>query len=310
VVWGAAASCKSFLAASMAVAVASGRPWFGKTVKPGVVLYIVGEGGTEAFARRLRAAATAVGVNLDNLPLWLESPAVDLTSPAKLEAVWEPWDTIAPDFVIVDTLSRCLPGDENSQEVMQGFVGACDAIRTRYEAPVLVLHHANVKNQMRGSSVLRGAADVEIHVWRTQGMIHLKANKLKDLDTEGFEPSHITPKVVDCLERGDYVLDEFGDKVTTLVLPEENEAGGVPEMVSGVFFGLWDSRPEGTAVGYKEWFEASGLPATSFKRALTIILNEPRNYQIVKAARGQYIVRGEHVEHPGETYRMPLGEGE
>lgn len=289
VLWGAPGAYKSFVAASMAVAVAGGKPWFGKAVRAGVVLYVVGEGGVIPFSRRLRAAASEVGLALDTLPLWLQAPAVELTGPDTASRLWAEWDAIAPDLVVVDTLSRCLPGDENLQETMQGFVAACDAIRERYSAPVLVLHHANARNQLRGSTVLRGAADVEIQVWRKDGGLHIQANKLKDLDTADWEPEFLAPKRVDCRDAaGELILDEFGDKVTTLVLPETADAGEGVARVVDAFEALVATRPAHQAVGYKEWFEATGLPATSFKRALGKVLEEPDRFHIRKAARGQY----------------------
>lgn len=296
VLWGAPGSCKTFVGISLAVCVAGGRPWFGRQVRKGPVLYIVAEGGIEQFKRRAVEAAREVEIPLEGLELALWPYAVDMGSPARLEAFWEVWDTVQPVLVVVDTVSRCLPGDENKQEVMQGFVGACDAIRARYGCSVLTIHHTNKQNMLRGSSVLPGAADVSLHVWRAPDghgrvPITFKPHKLKDLPIEDFEPRTIYPHVADVRDTtGTLVLDEYGDRVTTLVLRETPQARENVEKAAAAFETLAATRDKLQCVGYREWLEACSdtmSPAT-FKRALGSVIGDPKQWGIAQVARGQY----------------------
>lgn len=300
VLWGAPGSCKTFVGISLAVCVAGGKPWFGRQVRKGPVLYIVAEGGVEQFKRRTVEAAREVETPLEGLELALWPSAMDMGSPSRLEAVWEVWDTVQPVLVVVDTVSRCLPGDENKQEVMQGFVAAVDAVRDRYGCSVLCVHHTNKQNMLRGSSVLPGAADVSLHIWRQQDghgrvPIYFKPHKLKDLPTDDFEPKIVYPHVSDVRDtRGDLILDEYGDRVTTLVLRETPEARENVMKVAAVFEALAASRDVLQCVGYREWLDACAdtMSSATFKRALGTVIGDVKTWGIVQVAKGQYAKSG------------------
>lgn len=300
VLWGQPGCGKTFTGISLSVAVAGGKSWFGRKTRKGPVLYIVGEGGIELFKRRVIEAARDAGVGLDDLPMALWASAVDMSNPTKLEPLWPEWDTVSPVMVVVDTMSRCLPGDENKQETVQGFVGACDAIRSRYGASVLVLHHTNKQNMLRGSSVLPAAADVSIHTWRAADghgrlPISFKPHKLKDLPTDDFEPKVLYPHVKDVRDRhGALVLDEYGDRVTTLVLRETPEARENVMKAVAEFERLAAGRDDLTCVGYREWLEACAatMSQATFKRAVGTILSDVDDWGIVQVRRGQYAHKG------------------
>ena len=55
--------------------------------------------------------------------------------------------------VFVDTVSRVLPGaEENLQKDMTRFVEACDAVRNKFGATVIGIHHTNYAGGIRGST--------------------------------------------------------------------------------------------------------------------------------------------------------------
>lgn len=305
VLWGASGSYKSFVAISIALAVASGRPWFGRPVRQGKVVYVVGEGGWSMFANRQLTAAKAAGIEIDDLvgQFWVTGGPVDLSSPEKASILWPEWDNVQPSLVVVDTVSRCLPGDENKQEVMQGFVAALDVLRERYRATVVAVHHANRGGKFRGSTVLDAAADVVIQAKKTTDgfnrCCHLKADKLKELDTDGWEPKMVFPEVRDVREPdGTLKLDNFGDKVTTLVLTEA-KAKERDATAFSTIRALVAARAQGQAVGFREWLEASGQSPTTFKRAVLALMAEG---SVVQVARGQYMLAGGGLLKPGSNY--------
>ena len=73
-------------------------------------------------------------------------------------------DNFSPGLIIVDTLSRVAVGaDENSAKDMGQVVAGFDDLKRRLDATVLVIHHTRKDGgSERGSSALRGAADVMI----------------------------------------------------------------------------------------------------------------------------------------------------
>ena len=116
--------------------------------------------------------------------------------------------------------------------------------------------------------------------------MHLKADKLKDLDTDEFYPTLLYPNVVNVRhEDGALMLDEFGDQVTTLVLRESQEALERESVALAILEHLSATRDKDTTVGYKEWMEASGQSKTTFQRAVQGLLAAKR---ASLACRGQY----------------------
>ncbi|HEY5958924.1 MAG TPA: AAA family ATPase, partial [Polyangiaceae bacterium] len=225
VLYGPPGCFKTFIAIGMGVAVASGKPWLGNTTQQGPVLYCLGEGGRAMFNRRATTAAMREKVDPTTLQLWMTDHMVDMSSPEKLDAWWPEWDLIAPRLVVIDTLSRCMPGDENTQEAMQGFVASADAVRKRYDSAVLILHHENKAAGMRGSTVLPGAVDVTLHIERRQSAgihVKMKAEKLRDLDAEEFPTQELTGVVYPVVDaNGVACVDEFGDTVKTVVFQDD-----------------------------------------------------------------------------------------
>jgi hypothetical protein len=71
---------------------------------------------------------------------------------------------IQPGLIVIDTLARVTVGaDENNSKDMGQAVEALDTLKIAFDAAVLVLHHTTKNGgSERGSSVLRGAADVMI----------------------------------------------------------------------------------------------------------------------------------------------------
>lgn len=297
VLWAPYASYKTFLAISMAVAVASGRPWFGRPVRQGPVLYIVGEGGTELFKRRLSAAAAESALSLKDLPIWITTAPADLSTPLKLEPYYPQWDTVSPVLIVVDTVSRALVGDENKQEAMQAFVASLDALRARYGASVLAVHHANRAGQIRGSNVLPSAADVVLRITRgstergVRRSILLRADKLKDLDTEDFYPNILYPQIVNVkTDVGSTMVDEVGDLVTTIVMREDAGVLDREKDALAVLTRLAAARPPTQAVGYKEWYEEAakgGMSRSTFARAARGLLAADK---VSQAKNGHYFV--------------------
>jgi hypothetical protein len=90
-----------------------------------------------------------------------------------------------PDLIVVDTLVRVAVGmDENSARDMGEIVAAAEALRRSFDASILLIHHTRKDgNSERGSSALRGAADLMIECkWSSEfeNIVTLTCSKMKD----------------------------------------------------------------------------------------------------------------------------------
>jgi archaellum biogenesis ATPase FlaH len=149
---------KSWLALSMAHAVASGAPWLGRATKQGAVLYLDGEMPPAVLQERLRGIGTA-----KDLYVWSwtdpEFPCHLSGNPSLDKAAHH------HQLIVVDTLRRQMKGlKENSSDDMATITNALKEL-TRHGATVLVLHHAPKgieKQGYRGSTELGAGVDVAI----------------------------------------------------------------------------------------------------------------------------------------------------
>ena len=168
---------KSFLALDMALHIAYGlKEWHGDEVRarPGAnVLYIAREGAT-GFKQRViawQAARHLPKGRTPNFRLLRETiNFMDVGDIEKLARTVRAAGMQPLDLVIVDTVSRSIPGaDENNQADMSIFVQACDAVVAGFDCTVIGVHHAGKSGDMRGSTVLRGAGDFVFRLERDEG---------------------------------------------------------------------------------------------------------------------------------------------
>ncbi|OYN77474.1 helicase RepA family protein [Mycolicibacterium sphagni] len=149
---------KTFVAIDLAACVATGRPWQGRKTKQAKVLYVAAE-GAQGFDKRLAAWEQAWSYPISDDQFHVYPLPVNLMDYAEVD------DLINRihgeyEFVIVDTLARCIVGaDENSARDMGIAVNSLDRIR-RATGTVLAVHHTGKDGHtLRGSSALEGAAD-------------------------------------------------------------------------------------------------------------------------------------------------------
>lgn len=189
-VFGDAASAKTWLVLSWAIHVASGRAWFGHATRPGAVFIIAGE-GLRGIGRRLAGLSLHYGIDLERLPRYVSDRATSLSDQLAVAELilcirgMVAQAGTAPVLVILDTLSRNYgPGDENSTAAA-AVVAALDWIKDEFGAAVLVVHHVGHgdRTRARGSTVLRGALDTEFRVAKDDaGVIELACTKMKDAE--------------------------------------------------------------------------------------------------------------------------------
>ena len=129
--------------------------------------------------------------------------------------------------VFVDTVSRVLPGaEENLQKDMTRFVEACDAVRNKFGATVIGIHHTNYAGGIRGSTVIPGAGDFLIETRREPGAMagSIFAKKIKDAE-DGWEKFFMVTKVKlgDIVGHTSLVIDGVDIK------PMQDDTSGLPD---------------------------------------------------------------------------------
>lgn len=223
VLFGPPAAGKTFLALSMAMAIADGRAFFNFAPRQqGPVIYLAGE-GHGGIGRRLRAYQIHHGGDLPR-NLYVSSIAAPMMDPAGIVQVREAIAGIveqhgAPALLVVDTLARHLvPGDENSNEDMGRFVSVLDQIRDQLQCAVLVVHHTGHGNgkRARGASALPGAADFMFSAVREQGgLCRFSAHPDDGGKTKDCEPPEAISYQIEAVDLG--LVDEDGDAITSAV---------------------------------------------------------------------------------------------
>jgi hypothetical protein len=188
--FGGPGAYKSFVALSMATAIAHAGQWCGYSTRVGPVVYVCAE-GAGGFSRRIRAWKSAHQVS-GSIPLWTVPHSVILSDPTWVSAlarkVEETLGAERPQLIVVDTLNRNMLGNENAAEDMSAFVRGCDLLRRRFATTVLVVHHTGhaVDGRGRGHSSWFAALDTEIQCARDGHRVTLTCTKQKD--AEEFTP--------------------------------------------------------------------------------------------------------------------------
>ena len=156
---------KTFIVLSMALHIAAGRDWFGRKVKQGAVVYIIGE-GLGGFSMRLKAMRQRYDLPQD-LPFYAVPRAVnfrDETDMDALEALIR--EHIPPGvriaLVVVDTLARAMVGvEENSAKEVGEVIAKCEAIGQFLACTVMPVAHTgkDVERGIRGTNAITGAVE-------------------------------------------------------------------------------------------------------------------------------------------------------
>ncbi len=167
---------KSFLALEYAL----------RAAQENTVIYVAAEG---ASGYQARVKAWCMHHDADEGHLYFCAEAVNLMKLQEVDAFLGVLSDLnaKPALVVIDTLARCMVGgDENSAKDMGLAIAACDRIRQRAHAAVLVVHHTGKGGDYRGSSALKGALDTMIELKPNKDLIEVSCAKSKD--AKPFDP--------------------------------------------------------------------------------------------------------------------------
>ncbi len=191
---------KSFLALDFALSIATNHAGIAEPKVSGPVVYVSAE-GSGGLMKRVDAWGRAHGCKAANIHFLTES--VNFLAPASVDALNVALRKLpeSPCLIVIDTLARCMSGgDENSAQDAGQFIAMIDRVRSTFKCTVLVVHHAGKgrKNEERGSSALRGAADTMLCLSGTISNLRLTCEKQKD--AAPFQPISLR---LETIELGD-----------------------------------------------------------------------------------------------------------
>jgi hypothetical protein len=178
VVAGAPKTCKTWLAAELALAVGTGLPALGRfpVRRTGPVLFFGAEDDQPALRTRFEALARARGARLEDAHVYLLDVAelrIDLREHvARLERTIE---RLSPVLVVLDPFVRIARVDENSATEVSAVLGSLRTIQRQNGTAILLAHHmrkspaGHLGYQLRGSGDFAAWYDSGLYLARRDG---------------------------------------------------------------------------------------------------------------------------------------------
>lgn len=159
---GAPKLCKTFLAAELSVAVASGRPALDRFATPtsGPVLFFGAEDSPPALRNRFEGLLAAKSLRAAELPLYLiDVPALRLDRGPDLARLRAAVEQHRPRLLVLDPFVRIAAIDENSAAEVSAVLASLRALQRDHDLAVLVVHHARKSPAAHPAQALRGSSD-------------------------------------------------------------------------------------------------------------------------------------------------------
>lgn len=169
---GPAKAFKTWVAAELALAVASGTPAFGRFAVPGPgpVLFFGAEDSPPDLRARFDGIARARQLDLAKVPLLLLDLAqLRLDDPAHLDRLHATVALHAPRLLVLDPFVRLVAGlDENSARDVSTVLGALRTLQRERDVTILLVHHMRKSPAAHPAQQLRGSGDFS--AWLDSGL--------------------------------------------------------------------------------------------------------------------------------------------
>jgi hypothetical protein len=237
---GPSQSGKSFIAIDLAMAIAQGRPWFGRKAMQGGVVYQAGESAKGVRRRRLPAYRQHNDLRGDT-----SLPFVMLSSPVNLYAGddqtnllieeilhWKrKFEPIPLELTVIDTYAAATPGaDENSAKDMTAVLARCQRISTATDAAVLLVHHMNAAGEKpRGHTSIFANLDSVLICKQTENQSDDEGRKIREITIGKLKDGDAdTPAIKFVLKGVRIGEDADGDPVTSCVVEPPSRASYAP----------------------------------------------------------------------------------
>ena len=187
---------KTFFMTDLALHVAIGIKWNGRTTEAGGVIYCALE-GSHGISNRVAAFRKHYNLDGEEIPFAIIPVSINLLNPEAdterlIDAIRRAMEQMkAPvRLVVLDTLSRALAGgNENAPDDMGSLVTNIDRIRQATGVHINAVHHSgkDTAKGARGHSLLRAATDTEIEITKAgkDSPSVASVKKQRDLEIEG-----------------------------------------------------------------------------------------------------------------------------
>jgi hypothetical protein len=178
--------CKSLLALTMAVSVASGAPCLGgsRPLRTGPVLLFAAEDSAMMVRDRLSALSAGLGQDLEQVPIQVITiPALRLDSEADRLRLAATVSLHQPVLLILDPFVRLHRIDENIAGEVAPILDGLRQLQRRHGCAVMVVHHARKGGaHLRAGQALRGSS--EFHAWGDSNLFLRRQRDILTLDIE------------------------------------------------------------------------------------------------------------------------------
>ena len=257
VLYGQPETGKSFAALAIAFSIATGRPFFSQVVHQGPVIYVAAE-GSAGLGQRVDAWKQSAEW-YDRAGVQFLTEPVDLSNLESVSAFAHAVHGLPdpPRLIVFDTLARSLVGgDENSSQDVGVLIHHASLLQQKLKVAVLFIHHTRKNGETeRGSSALRGAADVMIRCDREKGsqLITLVCDKAKDAPHFTNIAMELVPVADSCA-----LVTANGAMAVTGLLCAPNAVLALRS--------LHESAPLDEGLSTSQWCTVSGLPPRTFFR--------------------------------------------
>lgn len=159
---GAPKLCKTFLAAELSVAVASG----GKALAhfeakvSGPVLFFGAEDSPSALRSRFEGLLSIRQLKSEELSIYLiDVPALHLDDDKDLRRLRRAIELYKPRLLVLDPFVRIAAIDENSAAEVSAVLASLRSLQRDYQLAILVIHHARKSPAAHPTQTLRGSSD-------------------------------------------------------------------------------------------------------------------------------------------------------
>lgn len=161
-IYGQTGVMKSWLVQHMAFCIATGTEWLGFQTTQARILLANFEISSPSYHYRLQLMSQNFA--LEPMMFYVTSPSIMfLEEPAVFDRFKEAVESVAPQVIVLDCLSACFGGDENSSQEMSRLMRNLSELRGE-ERSMVIVHHSN-KNYQNPSPIDRSRGHSKLPGW-------------------------------------------------------------------------------------------------------------------------------------------------
>ncbi len=188
IIGGTSGDGKTWLALWIGMCVATGLPWLSIPSTRARTLLVLLEGSNRDRYRRILRLAEGLGTTVAELGGWLDvySNPIKSDDPESIRELANTIDKLGHKLVVIDNLTEVRStSNENSSDDMGAALQPLAGLAHRKEIAVVLIHHANARGELRGSSAIRQHADVVFEIDRRNAHNESNVRILRTKDRTG-----------------------------------------------------------------------------------------------------------------------------